>query len=64
MLYPVNLIEVVLKFIPNWVPLELLASIIGDTLTEVKIFTPSPIVENFNLNGILVPVIGLCPAWI
>ena len=56
MLYPVNLICVLFKLIPNWVPLTALASIVDDTLTDVSTSTPSPIVENFNLNGVKIPV--------
>ena len=49
---------VVFKITPNWLPLLSAASIVGDTFNDVNTSTPSPIVENFNLNGIFVPLIG------
>ena len=58
MLYPVNLIVVVFKLIPTWLPFVSEASIVAVTLIDVKISTPSPIVENLRVNGVATPVKG------
>jgi hypothetical protein len=48
---------------PNWFPLSSEASIVFVTLIDVNKSTPLPIVENFNLNGILFPVNGVLAVW-